>query len=184
MVVINHQNIPRGPRCAQWIRTQFLSQANQWSTRFKSSFYRWQATRVTEPISQACDQYVQYLLMGANLSVLNWHRQGLQPWRRRLFTYHSLTFPTDSLPFPPTGPARSPVYPTSINKTRVWVLKGPMTVTWSSNHSAIYRGLQLCLAITIELSLAIRSTRVDWKLRPMQLRHQFNSYNLLHKQES
>jgi hypothetical protein len=56
--------------------------------------------------------------------------------------------------------------------------------TRSSNHSAIYRGLQLCLAITNDLSLAIGSTRVDWKVSLMQLRHLFNSYNLMHKQES
>jgi hypothetical protein len=35
--------------------------------------------------------------------------QGLQPWRCWLFIYHSLTFPTDSLHFPYTGPAQSQV---------------------------------------------------------------------------
>jgi hypothetical protein len=63
----------------------------------------------TGPITPACDRYVQYLLAGANPSVLNQHRQGLQPWRCRLSTYHSPTFPTDGLHFPPKGPARSPV---------------------------------------------------------------------------
>jgi hypothetical protein len=92
-----------------WIRTQSLSQVNQWSSRLKPSFYRWQPTRLTGLISPACDQYVQYLLTMANPSVLNWHRRGLQPWRCQLFTYHSPTFPTDGLPFPPKGPARSPV---------------------------------------------------------------------------
>jgi hypothetical protein len=60
-----------------WVRTQFLSQANQWSSRLKPSFYRWQATRLTRPISPAYDQYVRYLLVGVNPSVLNWHRWGL-----------------------------------------------------------------------------------------------------------
>jgi hypothetical protein len=46
--------------------TQFLSQANQWSSRLKPSFCRWQATRLTGPISPACNQYVQYLLTEAN----------------------------------------------------------------------------------------------------------------------
>jgi hypothetical protein len=32
----------------------------------KSQFCQWQATRLTGPISPACDQYVQYLLVGAN----------------------------------------------------------------------------------------------------------------------
>jgi hypothetical protein len=31
---------------------------------------------LTEPISLACDRYVQYLLAGANPSVLNQHRWG------------------------------------------------------------------------------------------------------------
>jgi hypothetical protein len=98
-----------------WVYTQFLSQANQWNSRLKLRFYRWQATRLTGHISPAYNRYVQYLLAEANPSVLNRHRRGIQPWRRQLFTYHSPTFPTDGLPFSPTGPARSPVYPTSIN---------------------------------------------------------------------
>jgi hypothetical protein len=59
-----------------------------------------------------------------------------------------------------------------------------MAATWSSNHSTIYRDLQLHIAITNNLSLAIESTRVDWKVSLMQLRHPFNSYDLMHKQES
>jgi hypothetical protein len=59
-----------------------------------------------------------------------------------------------------------------------------MAATWSFDHSTIYRNLQLCLAIANDLSLAIGSTRMDWKVSLMQLRHQFNSYNLMHNQES
>jgi hypothetical protein len=59
-----------------------------------------------------------------------------------------------------------------------------MAATWSFDHSAIYHNLHLCLAIASGLSLAIGSTRVDWKVSLMQLQHQFNSYNLMHKQES
>jgi hypothetical protein len=66
-----------------------------------------QLHQLTWPISLACDRYVQYLLTGANPSVLNRHRWGLQPWRCRLTTTHSLTFPTSCLPFSPKGPARS-----------------------------------------------------------------------------
>jgi hypothetical protein len=55
----------------------------------------------TGPITPAYDRYVQYLLVGANPLVFNRHRRGLQPWRCRLSTYHSLTFPTDSLHFSP-----------------------------------------------------------------------------------
>jgi hypothetical protein len=59
-----------------------------------------------------------------------------------------------------------------------------MAATWSSDHSTVYRNLQLCLAIANDLSLAIGSTRVDWNVSLMQLRRQFNSYNLMHNQES
>jgi hypothetical protein len=61
------------------------------------------------PITPICDWYVQYLLVEANSSVLNRHRHGLQPWRCRLSTYHSSTFPTDGLHFPPKSPTWSPV---------------------------------------------------------------------------
>jgi hypothetical protein len=59
-----------------------------------------------------------------------------------------------------------------------------MTVTWSFDHSAIYRGLHLYLAIAIELSLAIGFTRIDQKVVLMQLGYQSNFYNLMHIQES
>jgi hypothetical protein len=49
------------------------------------------------------------LARGANPSVINRHRWGLQSWRCWLATTHSPTFPTSCLHFPPKGPARSPV---------------------------------------------------------------------------
>jgi hypothetical protein len=41
-----------------------------------------------------------------------------------------------------------------------------MTTTWSfeEDHSVIYHDLHLCLVIANDLSLAIRLTRVDWKV--------------------
>jgi hypothetical protein len=90
-----------------WVRTQLLSHNSQWSSGEKSSFYWKLTTRITRPISPACGRYVQYLLAGANPSVLNWLRRGLQPWRCRLSTYHSPTFPTGGLHIPTKGPARS-----------------------------------------------------------------------------
>jgi hypothetical protein len=59
-----------------------------------------------------------------------------------------------------------------------------MTATWSSDHLAIYRGLHLCLAIAKDLSLAIGLTRLNQKVNLMQLGHLFNSYGLMHKQDS
>jgi hypothetical protein len=87
-----------------WVYTQLLSRASQWSRGHKPSSWRWPTTRFIGPISPACDRYVQYLLTGANPSVLNRHRRGLQPCRCRFFTYHSLTFPTSCLPFPLKAP--------------------------------------------------------------------------------
>jgi hypothetical protein len=55
-----------------------------------------------------------------------------------------------------------------------------MAATWSSNHSAIYRGLQVRLAIANDLSLAIGSSRIDQKVTLMQLRYHINSYNIMH----
>jgi hypothetical protein len=51
--------------------------ASQWSRGCKPSFWLWPTTRFTGPISLACNRYVQYLLMGANRTVLNRHRRGL-----------------------------------------------------------------------------------------------------------
>jgi hypothetical protein len=59
-----------------------------------------------------------------------------------------------------------------------------MATTWSSDHPAIYRSLHLHLAIANDLSLAIGVTRIDRKVILIQLGYQFNSYNLMHIQES
>jgi hypothetical protein len=59
-----------------------------------------------------------------------------------------------------------------------------MAATWSFDHSAIYCGLLLCLAIANDLFLVIGYTIIDQKVNLMQLGHQFNSYNLMHFQES
>jgi hypothetical protein len=74
----------------------------------KPNINQQQATRFTGPISPTCDQYVQYLLMGANRTVLNRHRRGLQPWRCRLATYPLLDLPNQLSPLSPSGPTRSP----------------------------------------------------------------------------
>jgi hypothetical protein len=60
-----------------WGPPQFLSQHSHWCSALKTSSYLRQTTRLTGPISPACDRYVQYLLTGTNPSVLNRHRQEL-----------------------------------------------------------------------------------------------------------
>jgi hypothetical protein len=88
------------------VHIQLLSHNNQWSSGEKSNFCWQPTTRLTGLISPVCDRYVQYLLAGANPSLLNRHRRGLQYWRCRFDTYRFLTFPTNCLHFRPT---RSPV---------------------------------------------------------------------------
>jgi hypothetical protein len=66
-------------------------------------------TKFTGPISLACDQYVQYLLVGTNPLILHRHRWGLQPWRCWLSTSLSPPFPSDGPPLSPKGPIRSHV---------------------------------------------------------------------------
>jgi hypothetical protein len=68
-----------------------------------------QLHQLTGPISLACDRYVQYLLAGANRTILNRHWQGLQPWRWRLVTYSLPDLPNKLSPLSPNGPVRSPV---------------------------------------------------------------------------
>jgi hypothetical protein len=59
------------------VRTQLLSHNSQWGSGEKTSFCWQPTTRLTRPITLACDRYVQYLLTGVNPSVLNQHRRGL-----------------------------------------------------------------------------------------------------------
>jgi hypothetical protein len=59
-----------------------------------------------------------------------------------------------------------------------------MAAMWSSDHSAIYHSLHICLAIANDLSLKIGVIRIDRKVIVMQLGYQFNSYHLMHIQES
>jgi hypothetical protein len=59
-----------------------------------------------------------------------------------------------------------------------------MTATWSSDHSDMYRNLQLHLAIANDISLSIGSSRIDQKVTLMQLDINLIAINLMHNQES
>jgi hypothetical protein len=74
----------------------------------KQNIHQQQATRFTGVISPACDRYVQYLLVGANRTVLNRHRQGLQSWRCWLVTYTLPDLSNQLSPLSLSGPTRSP----------------------------------------------------------------------------
>jgi hypothetical protein len=93
-----------GPRCLN-----FSSNITIKAVHLSQTYVDEQATRLTGPISLACDQYVQYLLTGVNPSVLNQHRWGLQPWKCRLATSHPRPSQLTTLYFPPKDPAWSQV---------------------------------------------------------------------------
>jgi hypothetical protein len=61
------------------VRTQFFSRANQWSRGLKPSSCWWPTTRLTRPINTGMRSVRSILSQGANPSVLNWLRWGLQP---------------------------------------------------------------------------------------------------------
>jgi hypothetical protein len=103
------QHIPQPDWVIRRSTTQFLPQDNHWSSNESQASVNNKLHRFTVPITPACVRYVQHLIAGANPLVLNRHRRGLQPWRCRLSTYHSLTFPTDGLHFSPKHPTRFPV---------------------------------------------------------------------------
>jgi hypothetical protein len=59
-----------------------------------------------------------------------------------------------------------------------------MAATCSFDHMAIYRSLQLRLAVANDISIVIEVTRIDRKVVVMQLGYQANSYNPMQIQES
>jgi hypothetical protein len=70
----------------------------------KPNTHQQQATRFTGPVSLACDLYVQYLLMGANRTILNRNRGGYNLEVDGLSHTHTPTFPIICLPFPLVAP--------------------------------------------------------------------------------
>jgi hypothetical protein len=75
----------------------------------KKSSSCWQlTTSLTGLISPAWDRYVQCLLAGANRTVHNRYRRGLQSWRCRLTTYPLPDLPNQLSPLSPNGPVWSP----------------------------------------------------------------------------
>jgi hypothetical protein len=70
-----------------------------------------QATRLTRLISQACVQYVQYLLTGTSPLVLNRHRRGLPHRNIGITTTLSLSFPSECSTNPLNWPCPVSDYP-------------------------------------------------------------------------
>jgi hypothetical protein len=143
-----------------------------------------QLHQLTRPISLACDRYIQYLLTGTNTLVLNRHSRGLPHRNLRIATSLYSPFSSECSTGLPNWSCPVSILFDINHMLQGSSLKGHMPATWSFDHSSIYHNLHICLAIANDLSLAIGSTRVYWKVSLMQLRHQFNSYNIMHKKES
>jgi hypothetical protein len=109
----------------------------------KPSIYQWPTTRLTGPISPVCDRYVQYLLAGANRTVLNRHRRGATTLEVLAFHVPLPDLLHQLSPLSPSGPARSPFNQAPWIKPHRWVLKdiwpprGPST-TRPSTGAYIY----------------------------------------------
>jgi hypothetical protein len=141
-----------------------------------------QIHQLTGPITIVCDRYVQYLLAGANPSVLNRHRRGYNlggaGFSQTTLWPSWLTVSTFYLSAPPGLQFNHNLLISQVK------FKGHMAATRSFDHSAIYCDLQQRLVIANDLSLIIRFTKIDQKFILMQLRHQSNSYDLMHIQDS
>jgi hypothetical protein len=70
---------------------------------------------------------------------------------------HSPTFATSCPHFPLVAPPGLYFNQVLTNRPKCWGFREPMAVTWSFDHSAIYRSLHLHLAITNDLSLVVGS---------------------------
>jgi hypothetical protein len=110
--------------------------------------------QLTGPITLSCDQYVQYLLSGANPSVLNDTGGGYS--LRGVGLPHTTPRPSQ-LTVSTFHPRAPPCLQFShkLPKVSKFKFRGSMDAMWSSDHSSIYRDLHLRLAIANELSLAI-----------------------------
>jgi hypothetical protein len=108
---------------------QFLSQHNHWSSALKPSTCRWQTTRLTGPISPACDRYVQYLLTGTNPSILNRHRWSYHRENLRIDTSLSPPFPSEGITDPPNDPVQYQIIQTTFTN---WTEEGtsPKSHEW------------------------------------------------------
>jgi hypothetical protein len=100
------------------VRTQLPSHNSQWGSGEKASFYWQSATTLTGSISPVCYQYVQYLLAGANPSVLNWHRRRLANRNLKIAITLFTSFPSECSTDSPNDPTRSRIiHPTITNWT-------------------------------------------------------------------
>jgi hypothetical protein len=124
----------------------------------KPIFCWWLATRFSGPISPAGNWYVQYMLAGANPSVLHQHRWG----------YHHLR----SLPS-----LRSSNLTIALGKKVIWSTYRRPVVFWPL---CVYRSLYLRLGMTIFLQILARSLRIIRKVFIMQLWFQSTPINLIH----
>jgi hypothetical protein len=139
------------PKSCVWFVPSFSSKTT------KEAVGKSQATRLTGPISPACDWYVQYLLVEANPSVLNRHRRGLQP---------------------PKGPTQAQVIQSQHSLKWKWCETYCQPVVFWPLSA--YRGLYLHLAMANVIQIPAMSSRVTRKVFIVQLRFQSTPINLMH----
>jgi hypothetical protein len=101
-----------------------------------------QLHQFTGLISPACDWYVQYLLAGANRTVLNRHRRGYNLGGAGLPHTHSPTFPTSCFRFPLKAPPglhfnQGPAINQSLSLKDLWPPRG-LSTTQPSSVAYIY----------------------------------------------
>jgi hypothetical protein len=102
-------------RLSPWVTSFFLPHGSLGVGERRFGQMVTQLYRLTRPIYQHAIGTFN-ILARANPSVLNRHKRGLQPWRCRLSTSHSPTFPTDGLQFSPKGTTQSQVIHPTITK--------------------------------------------------------------------
>jgi hypothetical protein len=126
-----------------WVRTQFLSRANQWSSGESYTSINSRLLGLPGPYHRHAIGAFNTCSRGANRTVFNRHRRGLQHWKCRLSTYHSPTFPTNCLPFPLVAPPGLHFYQAPLIKPLCWVLKNlwparALSTTQPSTRAYIY----------------------------------------------
>jgi hypothetical protein len=123
-----------------------------------------QLHQLTGPISLTCDRYVQILASGGQPIGHKLTQVGATALKVSSFHTPLPDLPNWwSSPFHLRAPPDHQFSQNLTTKTEL-SFKDPKAVTWSSNHSVIYHGLQLCLIIADDLSLAIGSSRIDRKV--------------------
>jgi hypothetical protein len=145
-------------------RLSFSPKCNYWNSVLKSNIYRWTC------YIGLLDSYHQHVI--STFNICSWgptHRSLTDTGRgynlRGTGLPHHTPRPFQSVVSTFHLRASSGLQFNQVLSTKPkFKFEKPMTATWSFDHSAIYRGLYLCLNISNDLSLVIGITKIDWKI--------------------